>query len=341
MTDAGGTRPLVSVGIVCWNSAEDIGACVDAVRRQDYRPIELLVADNDSRDHTWTRLEALTTPAERTQLGRNTGFAAAHNHLIARSRGEFYLCLNPDVALEPSFVSALAAAMAARPDAGSATGLLLRRDAPDVVDSTGIVMTASQRHLDRGADRPLSREHTRPDDVFGASGAAAFYRRSMLDDTRVLGEYFDEDFFAYREDADLAWRAQLLGWRCLYVPEARARHGRRVTPERRASLPPDVNRYSVRNRILLRLKNQTLGHALRFAWPALVRDAQVVGFVCLREHRSLPGLIDVVRLMPRMWRKRRSIQARRRASGRAMAAWFRPDRVVETGEPSSPTSRGA
>ena len=60
---------------------------------------------------------------------------------------------------------------------------------------------------------------------------AALYRREMLEDTRVAGEYFDEDFFAYREDADLAWRAQLLGWSCLYVPEAIARHGRRVTPE--------------------------------------------------------------------------------------------------------------
>ena len=89
----------------------------------------------------------------------------------------------------------------------------------------------------------------------------------MLDDVAVDGEVFDEDFFAYREDADLAWRAQLLGWDALYVPGATATHVRRVTPERRSALPAAINRYGVRNRFLLRLKNQTAGQAARFAAP--------------------------------------------------------------------------
>jgi GT2 family glycosyltransferase len=109
----------------------------------------------------------------------------------------------------------------------------------------------------------------------------------MLEAAAVLSEVFDEDFFAYREDADLAWRAQLLGWTSVYVPAARARHRRRVTPERRTQLPMAINRASVRNRFLLRLKNQTWGHALRFLVPALARDAQVVGYVLLREWTSL------------------------------------------------------
>ena len=83
-------------------------------------------------------------------------------------------------------------------------------------------MTPEQRHLDRGADQADVGQYERIEEVFGASGAAALYRRAMLEDVRVLGEYFDEDFFAYREDADLAWRARLLGWSCLYVPTALA-----------------------------------------------------------------------------------------------------------------------
>jgi GT2 family glycosyltransferase len=213
-------------------------------------------------------------------------------------------------------------ALVRRPDAGSASGKLLRLDNPRVLDSTGIVMIASQRHLDRAAGFEDGPAHDQPGEVFGASGAAAVYRRAMLEDTRVLGEYFDDDFFAYREDADLAWRAQLMGWRCLYVPSARALHGRRVTPERRRSLPPEVNRYSVRNRFCLRIKNQTPGHAWRFFVPAMVRDLQVLGYVLLREPRSLPALVDVVRLFPRMVRKRRIIMARRRVSSIDMARWF-------------------
>jgi hypothetical protein len=107
------------------------------------------------------------------------------------------------------------------------------------------------------------------------------------------------------------------------VPAARAEHLRRVTPERRASLPADINRYSVRNRFLLRLKNQTMGHALRFLVPALARDAQVVGYVLVRERTSMGGLFDVIRLLPRMLGKRRSIMRRRVRPLGEMIQWFR------------------
>src|SRR5258706_426452 len=80
-------------------------------------------------------------------------------------------------------------------------------------------------------------QYDKPGEIFGPSGAAALYRRKALDDTAIDGQYFDEDFFAYREDADLAWRCRLLGWNAIYVPGAVALHRRRVTPERRRELP--------------------------------------------------------------------------------------------------------
>lgn len=314
---------LVSVGVVTWHSEREIAACLASVRAQTHPDVELLVADNDSRDGTRAALERETAAHERVWLDRNTGFAAAHNLLIARSRGDFYLALNPDVTLAADYVERLVTACAAGDRIGSATGKLLRREPAGVLDSTGMVMLPSVRHLDRGADEPDRGQYDREEDVFGASGAAALYARAMLDDARVEGEWFDEDFFAYREDADLAWRAQLLGWRCRYVPGAVAIHGRRVTPERRGQLPAEINRWSVRNRFLLRLKNQTAAHALAFAAPALTRDAMVVAYVLLRERTSLGGLADVVRLLPRMLRKRRAIMARRRANAGDIARWFR------------------
>jgi GT2 family glycosyltransferase len=314
---------LVTVGIVTWNSAAHIASCLDAVRAQRHQPVELLVADNASADDTRTMLEARTAPAEREYFAANQGFSAAHNALIRRSRGDFYLALNPDVVLTPGFLSEIVAAMAPLDRVGAASGKLLRATPDAIIDSTGIVMHRSQRHFDRGAGEADRGQYDRGELVFGASGAAACYRRRMLEDVKVADQYFDEDFFAYREDADLAWRAQLLGWDCLYVPTAVARHVRRVTPERRATLAADINRYSVRNRFLLRLKNQTPGHALRFLGPTLLRDLQVVGFVLLREHTSIPGLVDVVRLLPRTWARRRAIMRRRVRSDRAIAEWFR------------------
>jgi GT2 family glycosyltransferase len=318
--------PLVSVGVVTWNSAADIDACLEAVRAQEAADIELLVADNASTDATRLRLEARTAPHERLFFDRNRGFSAAHNTLIARGRGAFYLALNPDVVLDPAYVATLVAALEGRDTIGSATGKLLRRDDPTRIDSAGIVMLPSQRHLDRGAGEPDRGEFDRCEEVFGASAAAALYRRAMLDDVRVLGEYFDEDFFAYREDADLAWRARLLGWGCLFVPQARALHARRVTPERRGALPPDINRSSVRNRFLLRLKNQPVAHGLRYLLPGLARDLQVIGYVVLRERSSLPAFADLLRLLPRTLRKRRAIMRRRTLSSRELAAWFEAGR---------------
>jgi len=313
--------PLVTIGVVTWNSAADLPRCLDAIRAQQHQPIELLVGDNASGDATRAVIEARTTAAERRYFPANRGFSAAHNALIRESRGAYYLTLNPDVVLDPGFVAALVEAMDAAPRAGSATGKLRRAEPAGVLDSTGVVMHRSQRHVDRGADEPDRGQYDAPGPVFGVSGAAGFYRRTMLDDVAVAGEVFDEDFFAYREDADLAWRAQLLGWDAIYVPAATATHVRRVTPERRAKLPAAINRFSVRNRFLLRLKNQTAGQALRFAIPGLARDAQVIGYVLAREWGSIPGLVDVARLLPRMLRKRRAIM-RRRDRTRALDAWF-------------------
>jgi GT2 family glycosyltransferase len=312
---------LVTIGVVTWNSARDLPACLDAIRAQRHEPIELLVGDNASADETRTVLEARTAAGERRYFPANLGFSAAHNALIRESRGAYYLTLNPDVVLDAGFVGALVEALDASPRAGSATGKLRRRDPADVIDSTGIVMHRSQRHFDRGAGEPDRGQFDAPGPVFGVSGAAGCYRRAMLDDVAVAGEVFDEDFFAYREDADLAWRAQLLGWDALYVPAAVATHVRRVTPERRAALPAALNRFGVRNRFLLRLKNQTAGQAVRFALPGLARDAQVVGYVLAREWASIPGLVDVVRLLPRTLAKRRAIMARR-VRGRSLDAWF-------------------
>ncbi len=143
---------LVTIGLVTWNSASDVARCLDGIRAQQHQPIELLVGDNASADGTRPILEARTTAAERRYFPSNLGFSAAHNALIRESRGAYYLTLNPDVVLDAGFVGALVGALDAAPRAGSATGKLRRAEPVGVIDSTGIVMHRSQRHVDRGAD---------------------------------------------------------------------------------------------------------------------------------------------------------------------------------------------
>src|SRR5262249_20299011 len=168
-----------------------------------------------------------------------------------------------------------------------------------------------QRHLDRGADRPDAGQFDTPEEIFGPSGAAAIYRRTALENTAIDGQYFDEDFFAYREDADLAWRCRLIGWTSIYVPTAIAQHRRRVTPERRHELPKEINYHSVKNRFLLRLNNMSGIQYRRDFWPITKRDAAVIGYTLLREWSSIPALVYVLRNLPRLLKKRRVIQQRR------------------------------
>ena len=312
----------VSVGIVCWNSAPFLERTLTTLRQQTYPLVELQVIDNASADGTRELLERLTGTGERTFLDRNTGFSAAHNLLIRRTTAPYYLALNPDVFARPDYIARLVEALEGDDRVGSATGKLLQADDPARIDSTGIYLVPTQRHLDRDQGQIDCSRFDNDEEVFGVSAAAALYRRAMLDDVAVDGEVFDEDFFAYREDADLAWRARILGWKAWYVPSAVALHVRRVTPSRRAELPPEINRMSVRNRFLLRIKNQPVSQFLRFAPQALTRDLQVVGFALLREHSSLPALVDVVRLLPRMCRKRRQILSRRRVPVSDLNAWF-------------------
>jgi GT2 family glycosyltransferase len=319
--------PAVSVGIVTWNPDDLLSRCIASVRAQDHPSITLHVWDNGSTSKSRALIASLTGDDEHTWSEANLGFAGAHNQLIRRTSAGYYLCLNPDAVLAPGYVRSLVEALEAANEAGSATGRLLRLDDDSIIDSTGIVMTPDQRHLDRGGGEPAAGRYLQgPEPIFGPSGAVALYRRAMLEDVAFHGEYFDDAFFAYREDADLAWRAQWRGWSSLYVPTAVAWHRRRVTPERRSALPAEINRYSVRNRFLLRLKNQSAGLAWRFARPALTRDALVVGYVLLREWSSIPGLLDVIRLLPRMLAWRRHVLGSARVGSADLALWFRAGR---------------
>lgn len=269
-------------------------------------------------------------PLEVVDFADNRGFAAAANEGIRRTRSPFVLSLNPDCRLEADFLARLLPAVATHRRVGAATGLLLRADGVDLepcdtVDSAGMVVTPSGRHHDRGAGRPLRPDWLLPAWVFGATGAAALYRREAIDDVAYPGgEVFDERFFAYREDADLAWRLQRRGWRCLYWPDARAAHERGLRPEAARRGSAEINRLSVRNRFLLRWSNADWRWRLA-CFPAwAVRDLLVAGACLTTERSSLPGLREAWRWRARQCQRGRRNAGRASVSGWDVAAWFMP-----------------
>lgn len=315
-----GRQPLVSIVIITWNSAPYLQRCLDGIRRQTHSERELIVVDNASSDESLALVGDMAATVVRN--AENRGFAAAANQGIAASRGEYVLLLNPDCFLEADYCAEVVSSLhIAGEKFGSATGKLLLAGDPRRVDSKGMRMTRSGRHLDIGqGDEDVEDGDA---EVFGVSGAAGMYRRAFLDDAAIDGEIFDEDFFAYREDADLAWRGRLMGWRALYVPDAVAHHVRRVTPAARKTLPAVINMHSVKNRFLLRLKNEGMYLALRNAPFELFRDIVTIGAVMTIERSSLPALGWLWRNRRRIAGKRRAVQARRRVSDRTLAEWFR------------------
>jgi GT2 family glycosyltransferase len=315
-----GRQPLVSIVLITWNSAPYLQRCLDGIRRQTHSDRELIVVDNASADDSLSIVGEMATTVIRNAANR--GFAAAANQGISASRGDYVLLLNPDCFLEPDYCAELVSSLEiAGGKFGSATGKLLLAEDPKRVDSKGIRMTRSGRHLDIAQGEEDVEDGDA--EVFGVSGAAAMYRKAFLDDVAIEGQIFDEDFFAYREDADLAWRGRLMGWRAMYVPDAVAHHVRRVTPAARKSLPAVINMHSVKNRFLLRLKNEGMYLALRNAPFEWFRDAVTIGAVMTIERSSLPALGWLWRNRGRIAQKRRAVQSRRRVSDRALAEWFR------------------
>jgi GT2 family glycosyltransferase len=335
----------VCVAIVTYNSGRYIRRCLEAVLRQKGVPLEIVVVDNASTDGTLEILKEFGRQIRILRGDRNVGFAEAQNRAIRSTTSEWVFTLNPDVLLRPGFIRRLVDAGESDPGVGTVCGKLFSigpgfQALPEPrIDSTGIYFTPAMRHFDRGWHEPDRQRFEHMEYVFGATAAAALYRRKMIEDVSLDGEFFDPDFFIYREDADVAWRALLMGWRCIYTPGATAYHVRTVTPGNRRSLPAVINMHSVKNRFLMRIKNAT-GGLYRRHWLAMtLRDLVVVGGCLFWEPTSLAAFWHVARLFPRALARRRAIMRRRRVGDAEMAQWFafRPaaiaiDEMVEAGE---------
>lgn len=308
---------IVTIVLVTWNSAPYLRRCLEGIAHQTHRDVELIAVDNASEDGSAEIVAAHAARVIRNDANR--GFSAAVNQAVAVASGELVLIVNPDCHLLPDYVARLAEVFA--DGIGSATGVLLRARGHDIeptedVDSAGMRMTRNGRHLDI-TTRPAART-----EVFGVSGAAGMFRMTFLRDVSIDGQPFDEDFFAYREDADIAWRGRLFGWRAVCEPAAIAYHVRRVTPEVRGSLPASLNMHSVKNRFLLRIKNEGAYLALRNAPFELARDLMVFLAALTIERTSLPAFAWLWRNRRRVLAKRRAIQTKRKVSDRDLARWF-------------------
>lgn len=227
---------LVDVVIVNYDSGPHLARAIDALRRQTFADFRVIVVDNASRDGSAEGLPHGPVPLEVLRAGENLGFAGGNNlALRARVTAPWVALLNPDAFPRRDWLEKLVAAARHHPTCFFGCKMLDGSDTARI-DGVGDAYHVSGRHWGIGHGGPDRPCYAQPREIFGPCAAAALYRTSDL----LEIEGFDEDFFCYAEDVDLAFRLRLLGRRCWYVPEAVVEHiGSATTGRRRGVIRLD------------------------------------------------------------------------------------------------------
>ena len=294
------------------------------------QPFEVVVVDNGSDDGSPEMV--LKDYAENTRFrtevirnSENRGFCAANNQGFAVSDSEFVALLNNDAEAEPAWLEKLASAFDGRPDVGMAASKILVYEDPRRIDKAGHLIYPDGQNRGRGSGELDEGQYDRIEEVLWPDGCAAMYRRAMLDE---IGG-FDEDFFAYADDAELGLRARIAGWKCQYIPGAVVRHHRGATLGVRSSRRLELIE---RNRVLLAVKLfpwsllwwNPLYYALRLGagvWAAITGQGEVGKYPGVRGKISaalamLRGDWQALWLIPRMLAKRGEVARIRKLSPR-------------------------
>lgn len=308
--------PTVSIILVNYNCMSYIKGLFQSLREQTFRDFEVFVFNNRSDDGSIELMRNAYPESHIIEMGGNTGFSKPNNEGIRLSKASYVLCLNFDVILEKTFLEEMIKAAESDPQIGWVAGKMLKltkEGKTENIDCLGHHMTKRRYAVERDYSVDFSWEdYSTPRLVFGASACAALYKRKMLEDIAIGGEYFDEDFFAYFEDVDLDWRAQLRGWKCLYAPNAIGYHARYGTG---LIKNPEIAGCLLSNRIFMMVKNDTFSHVMQdilLITKTTIADMRLYA----RENRAavFVAMKRVISLTCKMFVKRRMIKSTQIAS---------------------------
>ncbi len=328
--------PKFTVIVLSWNGRSLLRDCLESLRLQDWKDFETIVVDNGSTDGTADMVEGEYPWVRLIRNPENVGFCRGNNQAIEVARGELVLLLNNDAEAAPDFLSRLASAADEYPEHGMFATRVMMFDRRNVFDSTGLLVYPDGICRSRGWLEKDVGQYDVPAEVIGPNGCAAVYRRAMLDDVGL----FDERYFAYLEDLDLAMRGQLRGWTCMYVPSAVVYHKKSMTSGYHSAFKAFlVERNRLWNavklfplRLLALSPFYTLARYLAQGFATLTGKGVSSGYA--RDYSRARLLLILARAyasalrgLPEVWRERRRIQARRRLGAFAVYVLMRRFRL--------------
>ena len=305
-------NPVVSIVIVNYNAGPYLRRCLDSLEKQSLRDFELIVVDNASKDQSLADAECRPwIKVVKNEV--NLGFAPAQNQGMRLARGSYLMPLNFDIHLMPEFLSSAVSAFEQYPQVGTVSGKMLQMrpdgEWTDIVDNAGLLLPKRRFPIHRGNGEPDQGQYQQPALVFGAMGAAAVYRREMLEDIAYRDQYFDESFFTWYEDIDLDWRGRLRGWDCLYLPQAVAYH---VGDPQMNLRTPFAARHGIRNRWQMILANECPHCMLHnFHWFCVEEISLLRHVVTHGQLQAyMKGSFEFISRLPSVIKKRRWVRRR-------------------------------
>lgn len=311
------TPPRLSIIIPHWNGRHHLEDCLGSLRRQTFTDFEVILADNGSTDGSQATIHEQFPEVRLLELGENRGFTGACLAGYAAARGEYICLLNNDTETAPDWAELVVAALDRRPDVGIVTGKILLFDERDRFHTAGDFYRIDGIPGNRGVFQADRGQYECEEEVFGACGAAATYRRTMLD---AIG-FLDDAFYFSCEDVDLSFRANLAGWRVLYVPTAVVYHKLKAS----GGGGTTASYYDGRNFLYVIWKDYP-GSLLRRHWPMILRSQLRISIEALGAWRGaaararlrgqLAGLFGLFRMLP----ARRATQALRRIDDATLTA---------------------
>ena len=330
----------IQIQIVGWNHKRYLTRLFESLRTQSFKDFSVIYIDNASTDGSLNLVREKFPEVTVLKNNNNLGFTGAHNQgfQLALSKwpvseldNRFVLVLNPDIVATPTFLEELVRAAEKNPRAASFGGKLMKMfategldreleqvDSSEILDSTGITKFKTGRFADRGAGETDTNQY-QEGEVWGISGAALFVRAGAAEAIRHDEFVFDPDFFAYKEDVDLAWRFQRAGYSAFYAPKAIAYHYRGAYGKEKASFfetlknrrkkSPFVSFLSYRNHLLLLVKNIGFGELLSTSYRLVPYEAgKFIVMLILEPVTLTKSLWSFLCLAPKMIGKRRALK---------------------------------